>query len=43
MQVFVQLMNIFALELGLSSSTIVNAHGMRNNKSNAHDIAVLTA
>jgi D-alanyl-D-alanine carboxypeptidase len=43
MQIFVQLMNKFAFELGLTSSTIVNAHGMRNNKSTAHNIAVLTA
>lgn len=43
MEIFIQLMNTFAVELGLSNSTFVNAHGMCKNKSSARDIAILTS
>lgn len=43
MAVFVELMNTYASQLGLGSSTFVNAHGMCKNKSSARDIAVLTS
>lgn len=43
MEVFVELMNTYATELGLTASTFVNAHGMCKNKSSARDIAVLTS
>lgn len=43
MGVFIQLMNTYATELGLTNSTFLNAHGMCKNKSSARDIAILTS
>lgn len=42
-EVFVELMNSYANELGLTASVFVNVHGMRKNKSSARDISVLTS
>ena len=43
MQIFLQLMNTYANQLGLSTSSFVNVQGMCKNKSSARDIAVITS